>query len=67
MEITKACITYGEIKPLGSFFSPAIGDRSAARGTSKHCKSCHEAGLIEYGYCWPGFGDRFKTTEETVA
>ena len=36
-------------------------------GTSKHCKYCHDAGLIEYGYGWPGFGDRFKAPEETVA
>jgi len=60
-------MTCGEIKPLGAFFSPSADDRAAARGTSKHCKDCHEAGLIEHGYGWPGFGDRFKTPEETVA
>ena len=67
MSVTKACMTCGEIKPLGAFFSPSTSDRAAAHGTSKHCKYCHDAGLIEYGYGWPGFGDRFKTPEETVA
>lgn len=67
MEITKPCLTCGKQKPLDSFFTSSIGDRAASRGTSKHCKACHDDGLVKYGYGWPGFGGLFKTPEESVA
>lgn len=67
MDVTKVCNTRGEIKPLGAFFLPSIDDRASARGTSKHCKDCHAAGLIKYGYGWPGFGDRYKTPDDVLA
>ena len=36
--------------------------RAGELRSSKFCKTCHESGIIPYGYGWPGFGGMIQNS-----
>jgi hypothetical protein len=46
----KKCQTCKKKKPLGEFLIQDFSARAAAKGTSKHCRECHESGKVKNGY-----------------
>lgn len=63
--LEKKCGNCGDVKALSAFYAPIEDGRAGELLSSKFCKTCHESGLIPYGYGWPGFGGMFKTPADT--
>ncbi len=65
MGIEKKCLNCHEVKVLGEFFTADYDGLAKQIRSSRYCIACHEAGLIPYGYGWPGYGEKFKTPADT--